>query len=312
MKTILLFPGIDAIESDQLRKDAIQWPEVKRRLQEAQAILDRLQVPITLEKVMLSKRTETLEWFSAMVLASMAVQVGIFDRYRNQGKPIDYLLGMSLGDLARSVCAGVSSFHATFIGLLQFIQRVSSVAGRGSTYQVKIQKQISDVDSFLQCKKFGVAISVYQSDTSFLVSGPIENLKRWSSEINQSQKGLSQELFSIPIPLHHHLLKDVATSIQPYIEKNAHFEKGTHSILSSVLVKQLTNEEELIKDINQNVYSPVKFSPLIHQIMKEDDSVNFVNIGPSVTLLAFMKQMDIPEGQYMLSNYFSLQSSNSK
>ena len=305
MKTILLFPGIDAIESEQLRKKAIQWPEVVTRIEEAQTILDRAKVSISLKEVMHSKRQETLEWFSAMVLAAMAVQVGVFDRYSKEGKPIDILLGMSLGDLARSVCAGVSSFSSTFIGLLQFIQQVSSTVGSGSTYQVKLKKREADITSFLQCENFGVAISVYQSDVSFLVSGPIENLKNWSVVINKLKDVTTHELFKIPIPLHHELLKSVALSITPYIQKYTHFENKNHEIFSSIFGKRLRTSADLNADIVRNIYSPVNFAHSIHRIMEEGEFVEFINIGPAATMLAFIKQMDIPRDSYKLTNYFS-------
>lgn len=304
MKTILLFPGIDAIESNHLRKLAAQWPEVQVRINEAQTILNKFKIPINLHDVMISERTESLEWFSAMVLAAMATQVGVFDRYQNQNKNINLLLGMSLGDLARSVCAGVSSFSSTFIGLLQFIHKVTATAGCGSTYQVKLKKAKKDIASALQLTKFEVAISVYQSDLSFLVSGPIENLKQWCTTVNEFEGIKAQELFKLPVPLHHELLKEVATSLKLYIEKHAKFENKKHRIFSSVLSKEIETADELKQGIAKNIYSPVKFAPAIHRLMKNGEPITFVNIGPAATMLAFIKQMDIPRSQYKLDNYF--------
>ncbi len=304
MKTILLFPGIDAIESDHLRSLAIQWPEVQTRIEEAQMILNKLRVPIKLKEVMSSERKENLDWFSAMVLAAMAVQVGIFDRYSRQGKPIDLLLGMSLGDLARSVCAGVSSFSSTFIGLLQFIQQATKKAGTGSSYQVKINKPCNDIATFLELEKFGLAVSVYQSDHSFLVSGPIENLEQWSTSVNVSPNITAQELFKLPVPLHHELLKDVAIPLSAYIEKHAQFGKLKYPIFSSILVKEINSSEELKDGIAKNIYSPVKFAPSIHRLIDRAEPITFVNIGPAATMLAFIKQMNIPRDKYRLDNYF--------
>jgi len=67
----------------------------------------------------------------------------------------------------------------------------------------------------------------------------------------------------------------------------------------------LISSEELRSDIVKNIYSPVKFAPAVHRILEEEEFVEFVNIGPAATMLAFIKQMDIPRERYRLRNYFS-------
>lgn len=305
MKTILLFPGIDAIETDQIRKTCIRLPEVQRRIKEAQAILDKLQVPIRLEKVMHSKREESLEWFSTMVLAAMPVQVGVFDRYRNHGHPIDALLGMSLGDLARSVCAGVSTFSAAFIGLLKFVQAIPSALGTGSTYQVKLKKPKKKLLKYLKCKDYGLEVSVYQSDVSLLISGPVAQLKVWSKCINKLEDVTAKELFKIPIPLHSKLLKNAANAMAPYIYKSANFERAKYPIYSTVFNMWIKSSAELKMDMVKNIYASVRYKQSIHQLVAQEGPIRFVNIGPASTMLAFIKQMKLSKDRYEVVNYFS-------
>lgn len=306
MKTILLFPGIDAIESDQIRKQCLQLPEVRLRLGEAQEILDKLNVPLSLLKTLEEPRQENLQWFSGMILGAMAVQVGVFDRYKNQGKPIDALLGMSLGDVARSVCAGVTSFSAAYLGLLQFLQKIPGVLGTGSTFQVRYKETPACIKTPLRLKDFDLEVSVYQSSHSLLVTGPIENLQAWAKFMAAEKDEIQiRALFDIPVPLHSKLLRKTAFSMAPYIYKHAHFEQIRFPVYSTIFNDWITNSEMLKKDMLKNIYSPVCFSQSIHQLIGQEGKIRFVNIGPASTMLAFIKQTNVARDQYELVNFFN-------
>lgn len=305
MKTILLFPGLDAIESDALREQVTTWPEVMARIEEAQTLLDRARIPLSLTQTLLSPRQETLAWFSSMVLAAMAVQVGVFDRYQQQGHPIQGLLGISMGDLARSVCAGVAAFPQAFMGLQQFLQKLPPVLGQGSTYQVKCADPNIDLLAALRCEDFGVAVSVHQSDQSALVAGPIDRLQAWYAYIRHQPTLKAFELFAIPVPLHHSLMQPVALQLTDYVDQHAAFDRAQYPIYSTIYQKSLGSQTELQSEILANIHSTVHFAPTIHQLVQNHGALHFVSIGPAPTLLAFIRQMNLPNDQVRLTDYFA-------
>lgn len=301
MKTILLFPGLDAIEQDTLRQQVMSWPEIMVRIEEAQSLLDQARIPLSLSQTLLSPRQESLAWFSSIVLTAMAVQVGVFERYEKQGGPIDGLLGISMGDLARSVCAGVADFPATFMGLQQFLSKLPPVLGRGSTYQVKSETTVGLLDE-LRCEEYGVAVSVHQSDQSALVAGPVDRLRQWYGYIQKQPHLKAFELFAIPVPLHHALMEPVAHQLTDYVDRHAQFEQGKYRIYSTILQKPIASQQALQREIIANIYSTVHLAPTIRSIVEKEEKVHFVSLGPAPTLLAFIRQMDLPHHQITLTD----------
>ncbi len=303
MKKVLLFPGIDAIDNFNTRQKCMDLPEVKVRINEAQAILQELNIQIDLTKIMIEPPNESVDWIIGLSLAAMATQVGIFDRYIKKGGKVDALLSMSLGDLSRSVCAGVGSFKEVFIGLIIFANGIKSLLGKGLTYQVSSENDINFSEEFLRLDEFEINVAVYQTDKANLYAGEMKNMKRWLSFLD-TLKGIKyQSLSRLPVALHHKSLKPLALLINKNIIRNIDINNQSYPIYSTVFNKYLTKQEDLIEEMTENIYRPVKFYQSIKTLVATEP-IEFVNIGPASTLLTFIKQAGHCGNPFKLKDYF--------
>jgi len=304
MKKVLLFPGIDALDDTSIRQQCMHIPEVVTRIAEAQSVLNDINLPINLAHIMTEKSVDSFDWVVGLSLAAMATQVGIFDRYLNDGHQPDALLSMSQGDLARAVCAGVGSFKEVFMGLVLFAKGIKKIVGSGLTYQVTVEGLIADWEDQFKLEEFNITTSVYQTNHANLYSGSIKELKQWLLHLDTIPGLKYQSLSKIPVALHHESLKPVALSIQRHIQKNISVKHQRFPIYSTVYNKYLVKEEELIEEMTLNIYGVVHFKQSIQTITK-NESIEFLNIGPAATLLSFIKQILPEDNTCKLKDYFN-------
>lgn len=303
MKKVLLFPGIDAIDNFDTRQKCMNLPEVVARIEEAQSILNELKIPIDLTRIMVDQPKESKEWIIGLSLAALATQVGVFDRYLKEGHKVDVLLSLSLGDLSRSICAGVGSFKEVFIGLVIFANGIKPLVGKGLTYQVTSINTINSNDQLFKLEEYDISIAVNQTNHSNLYAGEMENMKNWLSYLDTLENIKYQSLSRLPLALHHKSLKELALLINKNIIQNIDINKQQYSIYSTVFNKYLTKQEDLIEEMTRNIYSSVQFCPSIKQLV-ETEPIEFINIGPASTLISFIKQIAPVGNPYKLKDYF--------
>lgn len=111
-KNAVVFSGRNGLDFIELRGGALRIPEVSLRVREAQAILDKMDVPSV--DLLGTIGAEDELFFRNIQLKSLCaaiVQVGLFDRYLKTQKRPDYMVGNSNGDSAMLVCSGRQTFQ---------------------------------------------------------------------------------------------------------------------------------------------------------------------------------------------------------
>lgn len=304
---IVMFPGTDALEDGATRHAVWQFPHVRAKIAETKQILESIApVKWDFETFMQGGDFETGEFFKHLVFASLATQVAIFEDYEKQGLPCDYLMGISLGDIARDVASGVGSFEVAVIALLQFVSLVENsnddFTNIGSSYFVKIPKPLPQYRDTLKLEQYNLEVAVHQNERFFLLAGMNDDFLKWQDEI-ANDLGLKLR-FMYPFALHCDLMAEVAAKLKPYIYEVIRFDKMKYPLFSSITQDVITTEAELKEEINLNIVKTVRIVDTVQTILKKFEHVNFINIGPAPTMITFIRLMGLEKKNYELNDYF--------
>ena len=302
MKVIALFPGTDAIEDQKVRKIANRIKEVKAKVLLAdQIILKSTGKSLGLSSYMNQENDRSLEGFQKLVICSLATQVAMFEKFKKSGKHVDILMGLSLGDIARSVVANLCSFEEAVILLYKFTALSSTVAP-GGTMQIFLDKPIQEMEAVLQLEKFDLEISVLQNDRFFLVAGGTQAIKKWMVKIAKPNGIVCKLLY--PFPLHSKLMNPISKALADDIDKACSANQQMYPIFSTVFAKELKKQNEIISDSKLNINSTLYFTDTIKNIISKYKKVKFVNIGPANTLLRFIEKMNLDLPNIELEDWF--------
>ena len=115
MSTALSFHGINALDFEELRKNAIRVPQVITRIRQAQKLWDKGDLPgFDFLNFLSSDDDLFLSNIKFKSLATAIVQVGLLDRYlANNPMP-----SVMFGDVARDSVVRVASGHMSFADLV--------------------------------------------------------------------------------------------------------------------------------------------------------------------------------------------------
>lgn len=303
MKKVALFPGIDALMSFKLRAQAFNIPAVKEQIEIAQNILN------SLGRGELNLKATMTEEFSAnqfqeIVLCSVTTQVALFKEYEREEPAVDLLLGVSLGDLARSHCAGIVSFEEMLKGVLIFTQLSAKTIGKGETIYVKVDPVLSTRMELLELDKYDLEISVHQTKDIFLISGSVENIQLWLTMIATPFSILVRKIFPMQLAIHNKLMNPVADGLNEYLESLVKIKRPKYPIFSTILTKMIENGEEIKDEMIKNVKSPVYFYQAIQKLIETGEKFEFINIGPSPTMLNFISHMELDPQSIKMTDHF--------
>jgi len=302
MKTIALFPGTDAIENAEIRKMAYQMKAVKAKVLLAdQIILKNTGKNLDLSLFMIQENDRSVVGFQKLVICSLATQVAMFEQFKKSGKHVDVLLGLSLGDIARSVVSKLCTFDEAVMLLYKFTELSEKVAP-GATVQIFIDKPLHEMKEVLQLESSDLEISVLQNDHFFLVAGGIQAIKKWMVKIAKPNNISCKLLY--PFPLHSKLMDPVSKELAEDIDKVCRADQKLYPIYSTVFAKELKEQEEIINDSKLNINSTLYFTDTINNIISKYKQVKFVNIGPASTMLKFIEKMNLNLPNIELEDWF--------
>jgi acyl transferase domain-containing protein len=296
-KSVLLFPGTDALEDPRLRVLCLQIPEVRYKLRVAQEILNQSGYKIlNLLDFMRGPNNSSPKYLMALSSATVAVQVALFDKYLKEHKAPDMLLGCSMGDAAKSISLGAVDFATGLINMTNYISEILKVSG-GAVLKLKL-KATETIRTGRYVLPEGLYWSVLQTPRHALVGGDLPRLFAWAKSLDPIQ-GEAQMMY--PFPLHTPLMEQVAKKFDSVIE-NSVIKNLNYLSLSTVTLKNITTKNELIDDLKSNVTKPVRWWEATQELVKLGYS-EFVNLGPSPTLLKFNKYI-FESGSIVERDYF--------
>jgi len=301
MKNVMLFPGTDAIENPLFRAQAMKINGVADMVTKTEGIIQHLfGDEIDLTSYMTAPNDLSIEGFRKLVLCSLATQVAIYDNYvAINGKP-DCVMGLSLGDVPRSVVSGLVSFEDGVRNLYLFTSYYG-LAAPGMCVHVKLDDTFEVMQDQLRLEAYGVSKSVIQNRTYGLLAGPMDNVQKWVAEVAMPMDLRFRPMY--PFPLHTHLMAPVADKLRPHVLRACDISAMHIDVFSTVYGKILTDNKEIIQDCTQNIAAALDFPTAIEKVIEHYGEVRFVNVGPSQSLVKFLGHMDLPEGTIVTDWY---------
>lgn len=300
MKNILLLPGTDAIELESFRCNAFQIQEVREMVEYTQSILSKNhEIDLDLVGYMVSPNDLTVGGFQKLVMCSIATQVALCRKYEKEHGNIDGIMGLSLGDTARSVVAGICTYEDGVAQLYDFT-RYSGLVKNGFTLQIKLSE--FDQEEDLRLLDFDLEMSIRQNDRFFLIAGETKNVLDWTQSVGNPLNIKYRPLY--PFPLHSSLMQPVADKISKGVSEACKSFQLKYKVFSTVYAKEITTREEIIKDCRDNIASTLHFTDTINYILSKYQYVTFVNIGPAPTLKYFIQKMNLNVPTMRIEDYF--------
>lgn len=286
-----IFPGLNGLLRRADRNRFLGLPEVQARLSQAEGVLrDRFGIELSLN-TLLEQGTSDIYAVQNISIAAViicAIQVGVTDRLKSLGIQPDWVMGCSLGDLARSICAEAYRFEDAIYNHVHFTRGIEGIdkIGRNIGVAAKASQPFTDQD-FAWFEEIGVDVS--QLTPRFLnVGGRYAELEQ--VEAMAPEKGWH----TMPIleyPAH-------SRYILPFVERVAgDFQEVTVGLpqipmFSSFSNRPLENPDEIKKEFLLSITQTIHWHRAVTTLVREHGITEFVNIGPCRSLSRMMG--DIP------------------
>lgn len=286
MKKILLFPGSDSIEIDNLRLICGQIPEIAEELNYAQDVLQHEGVRVDLVGFMRNPKVPSAKWFHELTLATIPVHVGLYKIFKKYFGQPDVILSCSLGDISRNICIGATSYEESLLGMHEFAEVFTQMKSGLSIHVTFPFKYLPQHVNTLS--KYDLAVSIFQTPFHLLIGGSMENAHKWATaEIGIDNVKL-KPLY--PYPLHTILMTECYQRIRERIT-NTKINTWPHvKIYSAVEKKYLSDPDQLRMELKNNIISSVHWNESILELKEELKNVHFFNMGPTPSLSYFHRK----------------------
>jgi len=262
MNNVILFPGTDAVENPLFRAQSLYINVVREQvLKTEKIILDLFGEKIKLLSYMKSPNDLSVRGFRKLVFCSLATQVAIYDNYVSQNGRPDCVMGLSLGDVPRSVVSGLVSYEEGVKNLYLFTA-MHALAEPGMCVHLKMDDTFDNMEKDLKLKGFGISKSVIQNKSYGLVAGPVDNMKYWLSMV--AMKHELKYIVIYPFPLHTSLMKPVSDKLRPYVEHACRLDQKHTDIFSTVYGRILETKEDIINDCALNIAESLDFPKAVN------------------------------------------------
>ncbi len=291
MKTAYIYPGLNGLLRAKDRARFLPLPEVQSRFQQAEkALAEQVGVKVDLNEL-LSRTTEEIYSIDNISLAAVAIcsiQCGVGDRLKATQATPDWVMGCSLGDLARAVFSEAYSFEDAVVNHVKFTRDIGGINKIGKNIGVSTAAGTSfTAEDFAWFDQIQVDVSHF-SPRFLNIGGRFEELR----QIEERAIAMGWKTQTIlEYPAH-------SRYILPYVEKvksevldvNTTYPKVP--IFSSFSARQLTDPQDIKREFVLSITQTIHWDLAVTKLVKEQGVTRFVNIGPCTSLTALMK--DIP------------------
>ncbi len=302
-KTAYVFSGIDGLDRMSDRALMLSLPAVKARIAQAQKVLDKCAPGFDLTAYISSSDEDFKRVFTLQAIAVTVVHIALFDMFTASGEKPDYLMGCSLGDVARSYCAGALEFDVIIAASWNYHLKASKIEGC-SAYYIRVIDGTISKERIQEITDAGIYFAVHQTPRHFLVTGTIEKLEQWRlSEAPKARYKIS------PIydkPLHSPLMTFITEeTYKLYAHTVRPMEELKYKMVSSTFIGLIETREQLLKDMVDNFNSTVRWMEALQYAVNELGVTRLVNIGPVPTLLLFAERTPLNHPVEMV-NYLAV------
>lgn len=290
MKSAYIFSGIDGLDSMKDRIHVLTLPAVADRIVQAQKIIDRVTPNFNLVSFIASPNDVFKKDITLQTLAVTVVQIGLFDLFQSKDGRPDYLMGCSLGDIARTYCAGAVDFDVVVEGSWNYHLSAKSI--EGGLYHVKSLEGSLTEEMIQEIQAQNLYYAVHQTPQHFLVAGSYENLEKWRALESEIKRYRINPLYDKP--LHSPMMNSTTENIHNlYSHTLKSADQWKFKMVSSTHLKVLNTKEDLLADMTDNFNSTVLWMQAVQFATHELAVTRFVNVGPGNTLLLFAERTPV-------------------
>lgn len=291
MAVAYIFPGLNSIMRKSDRQRFLHLPEVQTFFGKAEEVIsDRFHKKFDFAQFLELPAEEiySIKNISLCAVAICSIQSGVAQRLKEKiGEP-DWVMGCSLGDLARAVFAGAYTFEDAVFNHIWFTQRIDGIDQIGKNIGVLAPKgQEFTAEDFAWFDE--ALVDVSKLTTRFLnVGGRYEDIQK--VEAKAVEKGWNC-ITLLEYPAH-------SRYIIPYVKEVAgdfhavKTYKPKISLFSSVSAQPIDDPELIKQEFITSITRPVHWNDAVKRIVDEKGIKQFINVGPCRSLTGLMR--DIP------------------
>lgn len=286
-----IFPGLNALLRKVDRNRFTHLPEVQEHFSRAEKVIaERFGQHVSFKEFLNLPAEEiyALKNISLAAVAICCIQVGVALRLRKQIGDPQWVMGCSLGDLARAVFAECYSFEDAVYNHIWFTQKIDGIDKIGKNIGVLAPRgQNFTAADYQWFEKICVDVSCLTP--RFLnIGGRYKDLLK-VEELAKEKNWNIIDILNYPVhsryilPYVQAVASEFAT-VQTYTPRVP--------IFSSVSAQALENPDVIKAEFLLCITQAVQWSKAIQCLVNEKGVTRFINIGPCKSLTGLMK--DIP------------------
>ena len=292
MKTAFIYPGLNGLLRQKDRERFLPLPEVQTRFKQAEvALLARTGVTVDFNQL-LARPTEeiySIENISVAAAAICAIQSGVGDRLKATVPTPDWLMGCSLGDLARSVFADSYAFEDAVVNHIKFTRDIGGINQIGKNIGVATPAgtKFSEADYAWFDE---IQVDVSQLSSRFLNIGG-----RFKEIALIEERAISagwKTMTILEYPAHSRYILPFVEKVQKEIlDVSVHAPKVP--VFSSFSAKPLTDPEEVKREFILSITKTIHWDLAVTKLVRDHGVTRFVNIGPCSSLSSLMRDIAV-------------------
>lgn len=287
-----LFPGVNCVTREKDRERALHLPQVQQRLKVAQEVIYGLGDSRSLQEH-LQRSAEDICKVDNIALTApcvAAIQLGITDCLNSKGISPDWLLGCSLGDHARSVCAGVIKFedliHIQHDFFTNYCHDAHNFQGVNIGIRSSTAAPFTKVD-IAWFEENGIAVSWMSPNYVQTACTPEVYELLCAMATNRNWR---TELFKFEIMFHTHQLRIFSGRVKRILDQCT-LKEPVLPMYSSVLNQPLDSINAFVEELVLSAWNPVRWLQSVRSLLEQHQVTHFINIGPCHSLTALQRNI---------------------
>ncbi|UOF01344.1 acyltransferase domain-containing protein [Bdellovibrio reynosensis] len=286
-----LFPGLNALLRRTDRHRFTHLPEVQSYFSRAEkVILERFGQKISFTEFLElpTEQVYSLKNISIAAVAICCIQVGVAEKLREKMGDPHWVMGCSLGDLARAVFVGCYTFEDLVYNHLRFTGHIDGIDSIGRNIGVLAPHLAPfEFNDYQWFEDQGVDVSILTP--RFLnISGRFDDLAKVEKRAEDKNWNIINIL---NYPVHSRYILPYVLAVKS--EFNLVETKAPRiPIFSSVSARAISETEIIKEEFLLCITQAVQWSKAIQSLVHDKGISKFVNIGPCRSLTGLMR--DIP------------------
>jgi [acyl-carrier-protein] S-malonyltransferase len=233
-----------------------------------------------------------------------ATNIACYEALKQEKIQPDYLLGLSLGEYSALYSSGVIDFE----DCVRLIDRRSKFMAEDCNKKLGVMSAVLNLDAELInniCEKSNhlgyISISNYNTIGQIVIGGELEAIE-FAEKLIKENKGKSIRL-KVSGAFHTEMFKDSSEKLNLELKK-IRFEKFKTSVVSNLNANIISEKDNLVDILTNQVIKPVKFHQSIEFLLNKGVDT-FIEVGPSKALAGFVKKIN---SDVKIFNVFDMES----